>query len=41
MARNIPGKEPEVTIRESVLKKIPEKIQAVPLSVSLYEFEIK
>jgi alpha-N-arabinofuranosidase len=41
MARNIPGKDPEVTVQESVLKKIQEKIQAVPLSISLYEFVIK
>jgi alpha-N-arabinofuranosidase len=38
--RNVPGKDPAVTIQESVIKKIPEKIQLAPLSISLYDFEL-
>ncbi len=39
--RNIPGEEPVIETEEHSLKNVPEKIQVVPLSISLYEIELK
>lgn len=38
---NEPGKEPEVKIVESEQAGFPETVQAPPVSVSLYEFEVE
>lgn len=37
---NEAGKEPEVKIVETALSSVPETIQAPPVSVSLYEFDV-
>jgi alpha-N-arabinofuranosidase len=39
--RNIPGEEPAIEIHESELRKIPKKLEVPPISISLYEFELK
>ena len=39
--RNMPGEEPAIKIQESDLKKVPEKLEIPPISISLYEFELK
>ena len=39
--RNIPGKDPAIVTEEYTLKIVPERIQVAPLSVSLYELELK
>jgi alpha-L-arabinofuranosidase len=38
---NEAGKEPQVKIVESDLAGFPETVQAPPVSVSLYEFEVE
>ena len=38
---NEAGKEPQVKIVESELVGFPETVQAPPVSVSLYEFEVE
>ncbi len=39
--RNIPGEGPAIVIQESELKKVPEKLELPPISISLYEFELE
>ncbi len=40
-ADNEPGKPPEVTIRETRLRERPASVTLPPLSISLYEFDVK
>jgi hypothetical protein len=37
---NVAGKAPEVKIVESAQNGLPETIQAPPVSVSVYEFDV-
>lgn len=39
--RNIPSKKPVISVQESELKKVPEKIEVPPISISLHKFELK
>ncbi|MBN2213645.1 MAG: hypothetical protein JW723_05320 [Bacteroidales bacterium] len=39
--RNNPGEKPAIEIREAELKKVPEKIEVIPLSINLFELELK
>ena len=40
-ARNVAGQKPEVEIVESPLKQMPKILEIAPISISLYEFEVK
>ncbi len=40
-ARNVVGQKPEVEIVESPLKEVPKMLEVAPISISLYEFEVK
>lgn len=41
MSANRPTGDPVVTIKESTVKKAPEKILVAPYGISLYELELK
>ncbi len=40
-ARNVVGQKPEVEIVESPLKQAPKMLEVAPISITLYEFEVK
>jgi len=41
MVRNEPGKDPVIKVEESTINNRSEIIQVAPLSISLYEFELR
>ena len=40
-SRNVVGQEPEVKILETSLGQMPAVVEVVPLSISLYEFQVR
>lgn len=40
-ARNVVGREPDVEIVESSLEELPRVLKVAPISISLYEFQLK
>jgi alpha-N-arabinofuranosidase len=40
-ADNVPGKRPELEIAESPVREVPKALALPPLSISLWEFEVK
>ena len=39
-AQNLPGEEPQVKTVETIVDKVPDHLEAPPLSVTLYEFHV-